>query len=159
MIPVAGETHIMVVKVPLDQTGSISSMRRARENEVTFTEQESDALKAQFIEVIQGILGVEFNPTTVDVRECVGKIRKSYRVFSRPTFHAPETFVARIDLDFIVREYYGPGDISLERYAKYEAEKQAPATIHQFEACTQALRAVLHIPKEEPLPNYGQPDI
>jgi hypothetical protein len=152
MIPVAGETHMLVVKVPLDQAGSTDSMRTARENEATYTEQDREALRAQYIGLIQCILGVELDPTNVDVREYVGKVRKSYGVFARPTFHASETQVARIDLDFIVREYYEPGDISLERYAKYEVEKQASATVSQFEACTQALRAVLHIPKEEPLP-------
>jgi hypothetical protein len=49
-----------------------------------------------------------------------------------------------------VREYYNPGVVSFEQYAKYEAEKQRRTTASQFEACTQALRAVLYIPKEEP---------
>ena len=86
----------------------------------------------------------------MDVREYVGKVRKSYGVFSRSTLHAPETQVSRIDLDFIVREYYEPSGISVERYAKYEAEKQGSATVSQFETCAHILRAVLHIPKEAP---------
>ncbi len=40
MIPVAGETHILVVKVPLDQASSNDSIRTARENEVIYTEQD-----------------------------------------------------------------------------------------------------------------------
>lgn len=150
MIPVAGETHTLVVKVPLDHASSNDSMRAAREHEVTYTEQDREALKAQYIEVIQRIPGIEFNPATVDIREYVGKVRKSYGVFSCPTYHAPETLVARIDLDFIVREYYGEGKVSVEHYAKYEAEKQGSVTVSQFETCAQHLRAVLHIPKEVP---------
>ena len=148
MIPTAEETHTLVVKVPLDQASTNDSLRTAREHEVIYTEQDRDALKARYIEVLQGILGIEFNPATVDVRECVGKVRKSYGVFSLPASHAPETLVVRIDLDFIVREYYEPGGSSVERYAKYEAEKQGPVTVGQFETCTKHLRTVLHIPKE-----------
>ncbi len=70
--------------------------------------------------------------------------------FSRPTAHAPETLVARIDLDLIVREYYGEEDVFIEHYAKYEVEKQGSVTVNQFETCAQHLRAVLHIPKEVP---------
>ena len=99
---------------------------------------------------MQDFLGVEINMATVDIREYVGKVRKSYGVFSRPTFIAPETPVVRIDLDFIVREYYLPEGISVERCAKYEAEKQGSVTVFQFETCTQHLRAILHIPKEVP---------
>jgi hypothetical protein len=150
MIPTVDETHTLVVKVPLDQASSNDSMRIAREHEVIYTEQEGEALKAQYLKVIRRILGIDFNPATVDIREYVGKVRKSYGVFSRPTFHAPETLVARIDLDFIVREYYEPGGVSIERYAKYEAEKQGSATVSQFEICAQHLRAVLRIPKEVP---------
>jgi hypothetical protein len=148
IIPVADETHTLVVKVPLDQASSNDSMRTAREHEVIYTEQEGEALKAQYIKVMRRILAIEFNPATVDIREYIGKVRKSYGVFSQPTFHAPETLVARIDLDFIVREYYEPGGISVEHYAKYEAEKQGSVTVSQFEICAQHLRAVLHIPKE-----------
>lgn len=149
MIPTANEMHTLVIKVPLDQASINDSLRTAREHEVIYTEQDRDALKAQYIEVLQGILGIEFNPATVDVRECVGKVRKSYGVFSLPASHTLETLVVRIDLDFIVREYYEPGGVHVERYAKYEAEKQGPVTVRQFEACTKHLRAVLHIPKEE----------
>lgn len=150
MIPVADETHTLVVKVPLDQAGSDDTIRTAREHEVIYTEQDVEALKAQYIEVLQGILGVGFDPTTVDIREYIGKVRKSYGVFSRPTFHAPEILVVRIDLNFIVREYYVPEGISVECYAKYEAEKQGSVPVIQFETCTQHLRAVLHIPHEVP---------
>jgi hypothetical protein len=150
MIPVADETHTLVVKVPLDHASSHESMRTAREHVVIYTEQDVGALKAQYIELLQGILGVEFNPAAVDIREYVGKVRTSYGVFSRPTFHAPETLVIRIDLDFVVREYYGPEGISVERYAKYEAEKQGSVPVRQFETCAQHLRAVLHIPHEVP---------
>jgi hypothetical protein len=148
MIPVADETHTLVVKVPLDYAISHESMRTASEHVVTYTEQDGEALKAQYIELLQDILSVEFNPTTVDIREYVGKVRKSYGVFSRPTLHAPETLVIRIDLDFVVREYYGPERISVECYAKYEAEKQESITVRRFETCAQHLRAVLHIPNE-----------
>ena len=95
MIPVADETHTLVVKVPLDHASSHESMRTAREHVVTYTEQDGEALKAQYIELLQGILGVEFNPAAVDIREYVGKVRKSYGVFSRPTSHAPETLVIK----------------------------------------------------------------
>ena len=111
MIPVADETHTLVVKVPLDHASSNDNMRAAREHEVTYTVQDREALKAQYIEVMQGILGIEFNSATVDIREYVGKIRKSYGVFSQPTNLAPETLVTRIDLDFVVREYYGEGSL------------------------------------------------
>jgi hypothetical protein len=150
MIPVADETHTLVVKVPLDHASSQERMRTAREHVVIYTEQDGEALKAHYIEILQGILGVELNPTTIDIRESVGKVRTSYGVLSRPTFHAPETLVIRIDLDFVVREYYGPEGISVERYAKYEAEKQGSVPIRQFETCAQHLRAVLHIPHEVP---------
>jgi len=150
MIPVADEMHTLVLKVPLDQGSSNESIRTAREHVVIYTEQNVEALRAQYIEILQGILDVEFNPAKVDIREYVGKVRKSYGVFSRPTFHAPETLVIRIDLDFVVREYYGPERISVERYAKYEAEKQESVTVRQFETCAQHLRAVLHIPHEVP---------
>jgi len=125
-------------------------MRTAREHVVIYTEQDVEALKAQYIEVLQGILSVEFNPAAVDIREYVGKVRTSYGVFSRPTSHAPETLVTRIDLDFIVREYYEPQRISVECYAKYEAEKQGSVPVIHFETCAQHLRAILHIPKEVP---------
>ncbi len=148
MIPTVDETHALVVKVPLDQVGSNDSMRSAREHEVIYTEQEVKVLKAQYIKVIQEYLGIELNPVTVDIREYVGKVRKSYGVFSQPPFHAAETLIARIDLDFIVRVYYEPGGVSLECYAKYEAEKQGSVTVSQFETCAQHLRAVLHIPKK-----------
>ena len=147
MIPVVDEKHTLVVKVPLDQVSSNDNMRTAREYEVIYTEQNIEALKAQYIEVLQGILDVEFNTTAIDIREYVGKVRKSYGVYSRPTIHALETLVVKIDLDFIVREYYVMEGISVERYAKYEAEKQGSVTVSQFEACAQHLRAVLHIPK------------
>ncbi len=150
MIPVADETHTLVVKVPLDHASSHVNMRTAREHVVIYTEQYVEALKAQYIEVLQGILSVEFNPAAVDIREYVGKVRKSYGVFSRPTSHAPETLVTRIDLDFIVREYYEPQRISVECYAKYEAEKQGSVPVIHFETCAQHLRAILHIPKEVP---------
>ena len=150
IIPVADETHTLVVKVPLDHADSDESMRAAWEHVVIYTEQDREALKAHYIELLQGILGVEFNPAAVDIREYVGKVRKSYGVFSRPTSHAPETLVIRIDLDFVVREYYGPERISVECYAKYEAEKQGSATVRHFETCAQHLRAVLHIPHEVP---------
>jgi hypothetical protein len=39
-IPVSDETHILVVKVPLDQASSHDSMRTAREHEVIYTEQD-----------------------------------------------------------------------------------------------------------------------
>jgi hypothetical protein len=151
MIPTADEMHTLVVKVPLDQASSSDNMRTAREHEVIYTEQDRDALKAQYIETLQSIPGVEFNPKTVDIREYVGKVRKSYGVFSQSTFHTPETLVVRIDLDFIVREYYEPGGASVERYAKYEAEKQGSISFIQFETCAQHLRSVLHIPKETSL--------
>ena len=150
MIPVADETRTLVVKMPLDQASSHERMRIATEYVVIYTEQDKEALKAQYIELLQGILRVEFNPAAVDIRECVGKVRTSYGVFSRPTLHAPETLVIRIDLDFVVREYYGSEGISVECYAKYEAEKQGSVTVSQFETCAQHLRAVLHIPKEVP---------
>ena len=150
MIPVADETHTLVVKVPLDHASSHESMRTAKEHVVIYTEQDGEALRAQYIELLQGILSVEFNLTAVDIREYVGKVRKSYGVFSRPTSHAPETLVIRIDLDFVVREYYGPERISVECYAKYEAEKQGSVTVRHFETCAQHLRAVLHIPNEVP---------
>jgi hypothetical protein len=150
MIPVAAETHTLVVKVPLDHASSHERMRTAWEHVVIYTEQDGEALKAHYIELLQGILGVEFNPAAVDIREYVGKVRKSYGVFSRPTSHAPETLVIRIDLDFVVREYYGPERISVECYAKYEAEKQGSATVRHFETCAQHLRTVLHIPHEVP---------
>jgi hypothetical protein len=150
MIPVADETHILVVKVPLDKAGSEDNIRTAGEHEVIYTEQDAEALKVQYIEILKNILSVEFNPMTVDIREYIGKVRKSYGVFSRPTAHTPEKLVARIDLDFIVREYYESGGVSVERYAKYEAEKQGSVTVHHFETCAQHLRAVLHIPNEVP---------
>ncbi len=127
-------------------------MRTARENEDTYTEQDREALKAQYTGLIQSILGVELDPTIVDVREYVGKVRNTYGVFSQPASYTPERHVANIDLDFIVREYYNPGVVSFEQYAKFEVEKQRRTTASQFEACTQALRAVLHFPKEEPSP-------
>ena len=150
IIPVADETHALVVKVPLDQANSNDSTRTAREHEVIYTEQDVEAFKAQYIAIMQDFLGVEINMATVDIREYVGKVRKSYGVFSWPTIHASEIPVIRIDLDFIVREYYLPQGTSVERYAKYEAEKQGSVTVSQFETCTQHLRTILHIPKEAP---------
>ena len=148
LIPVTGETHTLVVKVPLVHASTNDSLRTAREHEVIFTEQNKEALKAQCIEVMQETLGITCNPATVDIREYLGKVRKSYGVFPRSAMQAPETLIIRIDLDFIVREYYGEGEVSVERYVKYEAEKQEPVTVSLFEACAQHLRAVLHIPKE-----------
>ncbi len=155
MIPVAGETHILVVKVPLFHASTNDSMRTAREHEFIFTEQNKEALKRQCIEVMREFTGIECNPSTVDIREYLGKVRKSYGVYLWSTRHAPETLVTRIDLDFIVREYYGEGEVSFECYVKYEAEKQESVTVSQFEACAQHLRAVLRIPKE--IPSHNTP--
>jgi len=151
-LPVTGELHKWVAKVPLKRANSNSRLREAREHETPYTDQDRETLKAELIGMIRQTLGLKLDPTVVDVREYVGKVRKTYGVFSQPTSHAPERRVATIDLDFIVREYYKPGGVSVERYAKYEAEKQGRTTASQFEACAQALRAVLHIPKEEPPP-------
>jgi len=151
-LPVEGEMHKWVAKVPLKRANSSSRIRKAREHEAAYMDQDRETLRAELIGMIRQTLGLELDPTTVDVREYVGKVRKTYGVFSQPTSHAPERHVATIDLDFIVREYYQSGGVSVERYAKYEVEKQGRTTASQFEACTQALRAVLHIPKEEPPP-------
>jgi hypothetical protein len=149
---VEDETHKWVAKVPLKMTNAHSRLREARENEAPYTDQDREAVRAELLAKIRQTLGLELDSTTVDVRECVGKVRKTYGVFSQPASHAPERHIATIHLDFIVREYYKPGGVSVERYAKYEAEKQGRTTARQFAACTQALRAVLHIPKEEPPP-------
>ena len=149
---VTGEMHKWVAKVPLKRANLNNRLREAREHEAPYTDQDRETLKAELIGMIRQTPGFELDPTAVDVREYVGKVRKTYGVFSQPASPALERRVATIDLDFIVREYYQPGSVSVERYAKYEAEKQRRTTASQFEACTQALRAVLHIPKEEPPP-------
>ena len=151
-LPVEDERHTWVAKVPLKSANSNSGIREAREHEAPYTDQAREAVSAELLEMIRQTLDLELDPTTVDVREYVGKVRKTYGVFSQPTTHTPERHIAAIDLDFIVREYYQPGGVSVERYAKYEVEKQGRTTARRFEACTQALRAVLHVPQEEPPP-------
>ncbi len=151
-LPVEDETHTWVAKVPLKGVNANSRIRLASEHEAPYTDRDREAVGAELMGIIRQIPGIELDPTTVAVRECVGKVRKSYAVFAQTTAHAPERHVATIDLNFIVREYYQSSGVSLERYAKYEAEKQKRATAREFAACTRALRAVLHIPKEEPLP-------
>jgi hypothetical protein len=151
-LPVEGETHTWVAKVPLKWVNATGRFRKAREHAAPFTDRDREAVRAELLGLIGQTLGHELDPTTVDVRECVLKVRKSYGVFAQPASHTSERHVATIDLDFIVREYYRPRGVSIERYAKYEAEKQGRTTARQFAACTQVLRAVLHIPKDEPPP-------
>jgi hypothetical protein len=151
-LPIEGETHTWVAKVPLERANSNSRIRQAREHEAPYTDHDREAVRAALIEMIQQTLGLELDPTTMDVRECVLKVRKSYGVFAQPASPAPERHVATIDLDFIVREYYQPRGVAVERYAKYELEKQRRTTARQFAACTQVLRAVLDIPRDEPPP-------
>ena len=151
-LPIEGEAHTWVAKVPLEREDATSRFRKAREHEAPYTDHDREAVRAELLGLIGQTLGLELDPPTVDVRESVGKVRKSYGVFAQPTSHTPGRHVATIDLDFIVRESYQPRGISVERYAKYEAEKQGRTTARQFEACTQVLRAVLHIPKDEPPP-------
>jgi hypothetical protein len=150
MLPVESETHVWLVKVPLEGVPSNVGVRKAREIVTPYTNQERETGKRQQIRVLQQALHMELDPLTVDVREYVVKVRKTYGIFSEPTSHDPETCVAKIDLDFIVRTYNRPDGTSIERYAKYEVEKQGENTISQFEACTLALRTLLHLPKEEP---------
>lgn len=150
MLSVEDETHIWLVKVPLEGVPSSESVRKAREIVIPYTDQERERGKRQQIGVIQRTLHLEVDPTTVDVRECVVKVRRMYGMFSEPTSHDPETHVANIDLDFIVRTYVRPDGTFMERYAKYEVEKQGDSTASQFEVCTLALRKLFHIPKEEP---------
>jgi hypothetical protein len=49
MIPVAGETHICAIKVPLEDPASNYSMRTAWENEATYTNQDRAVLRVQYL--------------------------------------------------------------------------------------------------------------
>ncbi len=149
-VPVQDEVRKWVVKVPVEDSISNRSVREAREHELTFTSQDRAALKAHCLSMMQGLLDTELDPLAVDVRECVGKVRKTYAIFAPPLDRVPETPIAVIDLDFILRAYYQFNATFLERYSKYEVEQQECGSLHQFEACIQTLRAVLHIPDEEP---------
>jgi hypothetical protein len=151
-LPVEDETHIWVVKVPLRRGRANSRIRKAREHEVPYTDREGEAVKAELMSIIRQVPGLKLDPTTVDVQECVLKVRKSYGVFSQRALRGPERSVATISLDFIVREYYQPHGVSIERYIKYEVEKQGRTTARQFAACRQTLRAVFHISEAEPAP-------
>jgi hypothetical protein len=122
-LPVEDEMHIWVVKVPLESANPHKSFREAREHEAPYTDQDREAVRAKLLSVIRQTLDLEFDPSTVDVREYLGKLRKTYAVFSRPPVYASQRYIATIAIDFIVREYDQPDGVFVERYAKYEAEK------------------------------------
>jgi hypothetical protein len=151
-LPVDGETHTWVAKVPYKRVNAPGRFRKAREHEAPFIDGDSEAVRVELLGLIGQTLGHELDSTSVEVRECVFKVRKSYGVFAQASSRTSGRRVATIDLDFIVREYYRTRGISVERYAKYEAEKRGRTTARQFAACTQVLRAVLYIPKDEPPP-------
>ena len=145
-LPVEDERHAWLAKVPLENALSSRRIRKAREHETLYTDQDKEALRVQHIARIQHFLGIQLDSALIDIREDVRKVRKTYELFSQSAPYAPQTRVATLALDFIVRAYYQLDSFAVERYAKYEAEKQGRTTMNQFEAYAQALRAVLHIP-------------
>jgi hypothetical protein len=149
-VPIQDEVRKWVVKVPGEDSIANRNVREAREHEIIPTSQDRAALKAQCLSMMQGILNTEFDPLAVDVRECIGKVRKTYAIFAPPLDCVARTPLAVIDLDFILRAYYQFNATFLERYSKYEVEQQECGSLHHFEACIQNLRTVLHIPSEEP---------